>query len=320
MKTGSTGRAGDQARIGLSETLGAWRAALWVGLLLVLQVKIERNLNQTDVPWVEMPWSQLEKWNPLLYRTMSFGHLPAAVDWLWMRSLQDPSYSHVPEGVHPPAFYDLDLATDLDDAYYDAYIDGALHLVVVRDDEAGAEALLLKADRFRREKLSEYGEDFRERFWIEPWQVPMILGYVYLLELYDVPKAAAAFTEASQFEQAPLHVKMMVERLKKPGGIYEVAFRLVDTLNKTTKDDRLREEFNRKRHSIQVLAYLDQVERSFREMVSSKWSRLDRDSQWTKFLSSNPRLARDPWGGRLGLDEQGRVTTTTPYESVFNLR
>jgi hypothetical protein len=297
--------------------------AVGVAILLSAQVWLSSRLSETDVSWVEMPWSQLEKWNPILYRTMSFGHLPAAVDWLWMRSLQDPSYSHVPAGVHPPAFYDLDLATDLDPAYYEAYVDGALHLVVVRDDDRGAETLLLKANEFRTKEMSQYGAEFVSQFWSEHWQVPIILGYVYLLEITDLPKAAEMFLEAGKHDNVPIYVKSIAERLKKPGGIYEVAYRVVNTLIVGTKDDRLKEQFAKKRDSIKVLSFLDTVERSFYAALKSEPASLPKErvqKSWKNFLAINPHIAVDPFGGRLSLGDDGRVTTTTKYDKVFNLR
>jgi hypothetical protein len=285
--------------------------------LVVAQVCLDARLASLDAAWVEPPAEATAKASPELTRALSFGQLPVAIDWLWMKSLQDPAYSHVRPGTHPPAFYELDLASDLDPAYRDIYTAGATMLAVVRTDGPGARDLLLKAERFRKEKLDSYSPEFRARFWPDEWRIPLILAYTYLFELGDMPKAADAFLEASTLPGAPSYLGRLATRLRAPGGRYEVGLRLLDHMMSEHRAASVREELARKHRSLEVGAFLYKAEDDFSRYRAGHPA-ADAGKAWERFLAGRAPL--DPWGGELRLDARsGRILTTTPHEAVFGL-
>src|SRR3954462_9125494 len=88
-------------------------------VLLAAQWAVNMNVKNLDTAFVEPPpGAEGERWNPELFKTLSFGQTPAAVDWLWIKSLQDTSMTKVSKGMHPSLYFDLDLATDIDPAYF----------------------------------------------------------------------------------------------------------------------------------------------------------------------------------------------------------
>ncbi|MGK5088766.1 hypothetical protein WDW86_14510 [Bdellovibrionota bacterium FG-2] len=93
-----------------------------------------------------------------MFKALSFGHWLAAADWLWIKSFADPTLTHVAPGTHPELYYNLDLITDLDPAFFDLYVTGANLLAVVRNDGAGARDLLRKGASFYRERLPQEPE------------------------------------------------------------------------------------------------------------------------------------------------------------------
>ncbi len=300
----------------------ALSAASAIGLLS-LQILLGAEVARHETPWVEPQEESQLRWDPLLVRIFSFGHLQATVDWLWMRTISDPRISHVAPGSHPRMYYELDLATDLDPHFEELYRIGASLIAIVRNDGPGARDLLLKADRYIRLNLPDADPGFRSRYWQRSWLVYLYLAYVQLFELQDLPSAAEAFRTASSYEDAPAYLSSLVARLQKPGGQYEVGLRLLRFLRNEAKDEKLQKEYDSKLRSLTVAADLDHWNRKLTEFLER--TRLPRSAEnarrtWNEFVRSAGFTGVDSLGGRLELnDETGRITTTSPYQKVFGL-
>ncbi|MBI2712028.1 MAG: hypothetical protein HYX41_04050, partial [Bdellovibrio sp.] len=113
-------------------------------ILFNVQVLLHYNLRFLETPSVEPEIDKRVKWDPGLTRAVSFGFVPAMIDWLWMSVLLDSNISKVQPGTHPQLYYDLDLITDLDPSFLSGYITGGNLLSVIRNDGVGARDLLLK--------------------------------------------------------------------------------------------------------------------------------------------------------------------------------
>lgn len=254
--------------------------------------------------------------NAELFKAVWLGNWPAGVDWLWITVLLDGDGSKAAIGEHPALYRTLDLATDLDPAYFDAYSGGANLLAVLRNDGVGARDLLLKAERFRKEALPSLPSSFQERYWPNPWTIPLLLAYVHLFELQDLPRAAENFLEASRVPGGPPYLASLAQRLRQPGGEYEVALRLVGMMRKASQDGRVSAELDEKARSLEIARFLDQVNRSFRAYQEAKGKG---PSAWPDFLRDTGAPARDPEGGELFVDGNGKVASPTPRVKVFGL-
>lgn len=286
----------------------------------IIQGLLNAQMRDLDSAAAPPAVERQSKMDPGLFKVLTFGHLPAAIDWLWIQTLADPEMSHVPPGRHPSIYYHLDLASDLDPAFYEAYYVGANLIAVVRDDGIGARDLLLKGEGFRKNQLPTYPLEFREKYWKNAWRVPMMLGYVYLFELDDLPRAAAAFGEAAKLTGAPDFLRKLDQRLRKPGGIYETGFRLLGFMIKTAQDQKLAERLQQRWNSLQVSKFMFDLNTSFQEFSSQgKRKPSSPEDLWKRFLEKTGHKDRDSWGGKLSLNEKGRVVTTTPYAKVFGL-
>jgi hypothetical protein len=296
-------------------------------LLLALQTNLNSKLGALDTTWIELPAQKNYKWNPTMFRAMTFGHSPAAIDWLLLRVLSDPAYAHVTKGEHPAIYYDLDLATDLDPGFFDLYSTGANLLSVIRDDGAGARDILLKADRFRKNELPQTTESFRERYWKNSWYISMLLGYVYLFDLNDLPDAATAFKEAAQQPGAPSYLLNLANRFQKPGGIYEVGVRVLTTMINKERNEESKLKLEKKRASLYLGQYLSQLNQGFRDFLdknpeyrSAKQVSSEQLSRyWEQFRQETRTPSQDPFGGSVYLDTNGKILSTTPRERVLGL-
>ncbi|HUP57778.1 MAG TPA: hypothetical protein VM598_10025 [Bdellovibrionota bacterium] len=303
------------------------RLFLAAGVLLTAQWALNMELKTLEGAWLEPPQERDSHWNPVLFKALSFGQVAASVDWLWMKVLQDPSMIKVTRGTHAGIFYDLDLATDLDPAYLDAYTSGANLLAVIRDDIEGARHLLLKAERFRKEELPKYSEFFQKTFWQGAWYPAFILAYIHIFEMQDIPGGAAAFEEAARIPGVPDFVPRLTERFKKRGGHYEVGIKLIGFMIESTKQDEFKAEMTRKRDSMIVGQYVFQINDEFSFFLRAQPGYREQQSvpvqklkvYWDRFRQQKNLPARDPWGGALSISPEGRVVTSTRYERVFGL-
>jgi hypothetical protein len=310
-----------------------WRNSLRIFLALLslagLQLLLTMHLRMKSEPVADPSVQASERLNPALFQSMSFGQLPASIDWVWLKTLQDPSIEHAKRGEHLQIYYDLDLLTDLDPLFISAYTVGANVLAVIHDDGLGALAILLKGEKFRNSGLLEYSDEFRERFWKEAWSVPLLLGYTYLFELDDLPHAASAYEEASRVSGSPPYLQHLVQRFKQPGGQFEVGLKLTEFLIAGARDPRAKQKLQERRESLLVGQLLFEVNQRFegyldqkkvlRQGTPSAQDLVKIKKLWRDFLHQGSISDIDPWNGALSIGDSGRVVTSTPHQKVFGL-
>ncbi len=290
-----------------------------------LNQKLNQMALQSEAPLLPQSQSRL---NPLLFKTLSFGHLPIAIDWAFLLSLTDDSMAKVSKGEHPRLYYTLDLLTELDPLMFEAYQSGANLLAVVRGDSIGAKELLKKGCGFIKHELAQYPEEFKKRYWERAWNLYMILGFVYLFQLDDMPNAAEAFRESATFQNAPDFIFRLEKRLRRVGGEYEVGLRLLNFFIEGSKDSRVKKELEAKRLNLFISHYIFELNELFRNFLNAqsgyknkeRLSPQQMNSYWKAFQKSSKISSTDPWGGKLQLNSNGQVVSTTRHEAVFGLR
>lgn len=306
---------------------GVFGAVAALLLALGAQGALNHYIRAQDTVFVAPSDEYRRQWNPVVFKALTFGHLPIAIDWHWIQALIDPSLAKLPKGIHPPLYYIVDFITELDPAFFEAYYVGANLLSVIRDDGEGARDLLIKARRFRDRELPAFPREFKEKHWEGSWFLSVMLGYVQLFDLNDMPAAAVAFQEAATQPGAPAYVKRLATRLQEPGGHYEVGLRLLNFLISSATDPRLKEGYERQRFSLFVSQYIADLNRSFRlhlerdpmYRAAHGLSRREMERWWQGFQREQRVPAQDPWGGRITLNESGRIVTSTPHSKVFGL-
>jgi hypothetical protein len=293
-----------------------------VALVFCLILQVTLNLHIQRINQVKLPveGENAHRWDPRLFKMVSFGHLPAAIDWMWIQVLLDTNIDHVAKGTHPAIYYTLDLITDLDPINYSAYRAGANLLSVIRDDGPGARDILEKGNRFRKEKLASYPVKLQQDYWGYSWGIPYLLAYVYMFDLEDIPHAAAAFQETAAIPGSPDFLQSIQKRLESPGGEYEVGLRLLNHMIQGEKDEDAKEELIKKRNSLVVGQFLFEINHSFQGFLQVR-SRMpgSLQSKFEAYLKSSRTPSRDPWGGVLSVNQMGRIKTSTPHHRVFGL-
>jgi hypothetical protein len=287
---------------------------------VALQTTLNLHLSHTEKPVVPAQGENEHRWDPRLFKMISFGHLPAAIDWMWIQVLLDNRMTHVAKGTHPEIYYTLDLITDLDPINFSSYHAGANLLAVIRDDGSGARDILEKGNHFRKEKLDSYPQTVKDEYWSYSWSIPFLLGYTYLFELQDLPHAAQAFQEAASIPGSPPFLQSMQNRLQNPGGEYEVGLRLLNHMIESEGNEDTRNELVNKRNSLYVGQFLFELNHSFQSFLQIRTRTPGSlHSKFEEFLRKQRISGRDPWGGSLSVTDEGKIVTSTPHQKVLGL-
>ena len=181
----------------------------------------------------------------------------------------------------------------------------------------------MRGNDWRKTVLPTYGPAFGETQWREAWAIPVILAYMHLFEMHDLPKAAEDFREAGALPHAAGHIRTLAGRLDKPGGIYEVGIRLLGFMIPAAPEGPKREDLVRKRAMLTVHYDLWKINTAFDEWKASargpkRGGSLER--LWREFKAERRPLEVDLFGGRIDLNPAtGKVETTTPLEKVLGM-
>lgn len=197
---------------------------------LTLGILIVYVLLGFKLPTLSLQTRRSESWGPETIRIFSSGFLPASIDWIWLQAIQNEAAPIIPPKAHSPLYDTLDLLTDLDPAFFFAYDAGGILLAVAQRDGTGAEGLIRKGLKFYDHSLSTYPEKFKNQYWSETWILDQLLGYTYLFELEDMPRAALAFRNAARRPGVPLYLQALASTLAEPHGMRRAAERLIDIL------------------------------------------------------------------------------------------
>ncbi len=256
------------------------------------------------------------RWNPELFRWLSFGHVPSSVDWLLIRFLTDQNILKTTDEVETEASRILHLATEIDPAFYSLYTAGANFLAVVRNDRKGALRLIEKGHRFLINEYPKYSTSFQEQYWPHPWRIGLIRGYMYLMEFQDVGKAVQAYADMGKYPDVPEALKIRAANMGNPAHQFTLGMNSLEMLTAWAENDPIaRAELEKKRKILLLskeIYFLNQEFAKFRPGGS-------RASRWRDFVIQKKVPTDDGFGGRFYVDERGRVTSTTPRVPVLGI-
>lgn len=251
-------------------------------------------------------------WDHKGFKFLTQGEWITGLDLLWLRDLQDPRIDHVKKGEHPWTFYDFDLITDFDPAYGEIYLQGAMSLIVIRDDISGGLHLLEKANKYRKEKLDLMPPQYRVGFWEEGYFIPFRLAYTYLFEMDDITKSAEYYREAAAMPGSPPYIKNLIKRFDQKDGLYEVGIKMLGVLANRPSSPEVKEKFVRK---FDVLSFKLQLRQLNEEWLKAKKAKLT----LSQFLNSKGIANSTELGGKFVLTKDGAIGTEVELEKVLGL-
>jgi len=300
----------------------------WVWFILVISITVltSSSLRKKGVYWVEAPDEQKIRWEPELFKFVSFTHWPAAIDFIWIKAWLDPAYTAVKEGTHPPVFFDLDLITSIEPFYFNAYVLGANYLAIIRDDQEGAIDLLKKGLSFYKADQAQWTQVQKEH-WSKQWWIPLTLGYIYIYEKDDIVQASYYLKQAAAVSSSPEYLKSLSEKLRSKEGQFEVALKLVDFMIQSQKEEKNIEQLKLKKRSLFLSQYFYELNKKFKALLSQSKAYREQiviskkfiENKWKVFKKSNHIPTVDPWGGEIDITAEGVITSKTPREKILGL-
>ena len=171
---------------------------------------------------------------PQVIKNLSAGLQVQFSDSFWMRAIQDFDFCDQPLNEKECKgqswlFHVIDLTTDLDGRFLDAYFYGALALSVIISDSQGASRIFDKGVvAFPKEWLMTYAA-----------------AYHALYEEKDKLKAARLYAMAAD-HGAPAWVRVMAGRLALEGGEKEFAEKVLQQMLLVNEDPKLIERLKQK--------------------------------------------------------------------------
>jgi hypothetical protein len=252
------------------------------------------------------------RWHPLLFKILSFGQVPSAVDVLLLRFITDSTIAKIKNGQETELFRILNLATAIDPAFYSLYTGGANFLSIVRNDNQGALKLLLKGERFLDDRLGSYPTSFQKRYWPDPWRINFILGYLYLFELDDFPKAMASNEKMGRYPGIPLALAERAKRVQTPDGQARFALGSIEVLKKWNEDDpRVLDELETRRKIVLANQRLLAWDQAFTEGLKKAKGKIAASDYYAEFKANHGIPDVDPLGGRISLSPDHHIVSTT---------
>ena len=270
---------------------GAWQTNFWLS---------RNRFRGKEIP-VDTKESSSFRWHPVLFRFLSVGQLPAAVDALLLRFLTDDVLVKVKADQETELYRILDLATEIDPAFLPFYTAGSTFLAIARNDRQGALKLLQKGERFLETRLDNYPESFKSDHWPLRWRINFNLGYLHLVEFDDFDRAMVSYEKMGRYPDLPLALQLRAERVKTFEGRFRFALRSLEVLKNLNKDDpRMLEELEFRRKAIIENGRLWEWNRAFSEVKKKRRSKgVSVESLFSEFRILNQLPEVDGVGGRI---------------------
>lgn len=156
-------------------------------------------------------------------RPLFLGYNALAADLFWIRTVQYFGERIQTDRNYPHLYRLVDLTTDLDPYFVDAYQLGGLLLSLAR---AYPEAIAI----------------YRKGIQFNPdrWELPYDLGRMYFLDLGDIPAALKWFERANALPGRGHYVPRLVARLQARVGLIEAALEMWERMLETTDNEWVR--------------------------------------------------------------------------------
>ncbi len=160
-------------------------------------------------------------------------------DTFWLRANQDFDFCDQPKNKTDCIgkswlFQIINLVTDLDSNFNEAFYYGALSLTVLISDYEGASQIFDKGVLYHA----------------KDWHLLYAAGYHALLEEKNSVKASKIYFDAAKYG-APAWVKVMAGRLAIEGGEKEYAAKILEEMIATNQEPKLIERLKQKLESLQ---------------------------------------------------------------------
>jgi len=200
---------------------------------------------QSQIHIREFSPTQMEakSYNAAFFKFVTIGYWPAAVDWMWIQTIQVAGDKNYPQKLVPSVRFFYEIATDLDPKFYDLYEQSGVLFSFFFKDPADAAHLLEKGIHSFNAfpKTSE-----KVKGWSHPFTLHLLLAYVYSFQMHDWAKAKECFLSAAEVPGAPKYLQNMKFWLEEKGSERILARRVLNALIQNSTDPVLKSQYEEK--------------------------------------------------------------------------
>ena len=177
------------------------------------------------------------------FKFVTIGYWPAAVDWMWIQTIQVAGGKNDSPALLPSVRFFFDIATDLDPKFYALYEQGGVLFSFILHSPKDSIHLLEKGihafDGFSDSEKKVKG-------WSHPYTLHLLLAYLYAFEVHDWEKAKECFLKAADVPGAPRYLQNMRFWLEEKGSEKILAHRVLILLIQHTSDPELKAQYEEK--------------------------------------------------------------------------
>lgn len=174
---------------------------------------------------------------PPFFRFITSGFWPAAVDGLWISTLQKiGALEFTYDDVKSTSWF-YQLATDLDPHFYELYEQaGEIFTFTFRDNE--------EASRFLQKGIEVFEtQSPPKNFWTHPYTLYVQLAVVRGFIEHDWPSAKILFLKAGELPHAPDYLREMKHWLNEENSENILAQKILNRIILTTASPELKEKY-----------------------------------------------------------------------------
>jgi hypothetical protein len=177
---------------------------------------------------------------PGFFRFATMGHWTAAVDYLWIRTLQVTGgiQKRSPEIQELARFYRL--AQKLDPGFFETYTQAAVVFGVVLDEPDLALEVL-----DRGIAVYESGQ-YPKNFWSRAYLLYLYRAYVNAFEKENFREARRDFQRTSKMPGAPAYLALGGSKFDSPDADRRIAVHVLRYMVQTEKDPEIRKKYEEK--------------------------------------------------------------------------
>jgi len=201
------------------------------------------------------------------------------------KSLDEADWHFVAKG--------LDVVTDLDPYFVDPYILGEGLLAWDAGQPQLANQLLIKGTRYRT----------------DDWRLPFFIGFNYFYFLKDYESASTYIMTAAQLPGSDAYLKTLGARLAYYGGKSKTALLFLQQMLAETNDPLLTQRLSKR---LTVLERAVLIEEAVEKFKAQK-GRVPEPLSELITAGYLAELPLDPYGGKWGLAQNGRVFSTSRF-------
>lgn len=224
---------------------------------------------------------------------LSLGFHELVADYYWLRALSEFGDRERAKAGYPNLEALVRRVLSLDPNFVTAYYFAGTALTVRELDPKVSIELLSKGIQLRP----------------DDWRIAFLLGFNLYYFAHDYAGAARALAHAATLDGAPDVAGPLATRLAAEAGEPEIGLALVESMLRTTSDDKLRAMYEERRNLLRLeveLRWLNEAAERF----SMERGRRPRSLDELKIGGFLTAIPKEPLGGRYIMDDQGRVATT----------